>query len=211
MTEQRSFPTKRGKQNKQTEYNKETSTETLSLWALFLTFFKINLFTFGGGYTIVPVIRDEFVQKRGLIEEEEMLDLTALAQSGPGPMAVNTSILTGYRVCGPLGAVVALLAATLPCLLVITLLFYVYQSLRTNPWVNAAFSVMGGAISAILLLTTWNMGKVALKKHPAFGSGILLGAFISGFFLHLNAALIIAVSGLFSLLLFSFVEESRIR
>lgn len=211
MTEQRSFPTKRGKQNKQTEYNKETSTETLSLWALFLTFFKINLFTFGGGYTIVPVIRDEFVQKRGLIEEEEMLDLTALAQSGPGPMAVNTSILTGYRVCGPLGAVVALLAATLPCLLVITLLFYVYQSLRTNPWVNAAFSVMGGAISAILLLTTWNMGKVALKKHPAFGSGILLGAFISGFFLHLNAALIIAVSGTFSLLLFSFVEESRIR
>ena len=211
MTEQRPFPLKQGKQNKQTEHNKRTPTETLSLWALFLTFFKINLFTFGGGYTIVPVIRDEFVQKRGLIEEEEMLDLTALAQSGPGPMAVNTSILTGYRVCGPLGAVVALLAASLPCLLVITLLFYVYQSLRTNPWVNAAFSVMGGAISAILLLTTWNMGKVALKKHPAFGSGILLGAFISGFFLHLNAALIIAVSGTFSLLLFSFVEESRIR
>lgn len=211
MTKQKPFPLKQGKQNKQTEHNASTPTETLSLWALFSTFFKINLFTFGGGYTIVPVIRDEFVQKRGLIEEEEMLDLTALAQSGPGPMAVNTSILTGYRVCGPLGAVVALLAATLPCLLVITLLFYVYQSLRTNPWVNAAFSVMGGAISAILLLTTWNMGKVALKKHPAFGSGILLGAFISGFFLHLNAALIIAVSGTFSLLLFSFVEESRIR
>lgn len=211
MTEQRPFPLKQGKRNKQTEHNKRTPTETLSLWALFLTFFKINLFTFGGGYTIVPVIRDEFVQKRALIEEEEMLDLTALAQSGPGPMAVNTSILTGYRLCGPLGAAVSLLAATLPCLLVITLLFYVYQSLRTNPWVNAAFSVMGGAISAILLLTTWNMGKVALKKHPAFGSGILLGAFISGFFLHLNAALIIAVSGTFSLLLFSFVEESRIR
>lgn len=211
MTEQRPFPLKQGKQNQQTEHNKRTPTETLSLWALFSTFFKINLFTFGGGYTIVPVIRDEFVQKRALIEEEEMLDLTALAQSGPGPMAVNTSILTGYRLCGPLGAAVALLAATLPCLLVITLLFYVYQSLRTNPWVNAAFSVMGGAISAILLLTTWNMGKVALKKHPAFGSGILLGAFISGFFLHLNAALIIAVSGLFSLLLFSCVEESRIR
>lgn len=211
MTEQRPFPLKQGKQNQQTEHNKRTPTETLSLWALFSTFFKINLFTFGGGYTIVPVIRDEFVQKRALIEEEEMLDLTALAQSGPGPMAVNTSILTGYRLCGPLGAAVALLAATLPCLLVITLLFYVYQSLRTNPWVNAAFSVMGGAISAILLLTTWNMGKVALKKHPAFGSGILLGAFISGFFLHLNAALIIAVSGTFSLLLFSFVEESRIR
>ncbi|WP_308539892.1 chromate transporter [uncultured Murdochiella sp.] len=211
MTKQKPFPLKQGKQNKQTEHNTSTPTETLSLWALFSTFFKINLFTFGGGYTIVPVIRDEFVQKRGLIEEEEMLDLTALAQSGPGPMAVNTSILTGYRLCGPLGAAVALLAATLPCLLVITLLFYVYQSLRTNPWVNAAFSVMGGAISAILLLTTWNMGKVALRKHPAFGSGILLGAFISGFFLHLNAALIIAVSGTFSLLLFSFVEESRIR
>lgn len=211
MTEKRAFPMDQGERNKKTEHKKTTPTGALSLWTLFLTFFKINLFTFGGGYTIVPVIRDEFVRNKQLIEEEEMLDLTALAQSGPGPMAVNTSILTGYRLCGPVGAVVALFAATLPCLLVITLLFYVYQSLRTNPWVNAAFSVMGGAISAVLLLTTWNMGKVALKKHPAFGSGIMLGAFVSGFFLHLNAALIIAVSGLFGLLLFSFVDESRIR
>ncbi len=184
---------------------------SISLGELFLTFFKINLFTFGGGYTIVPVIRDEFVQNKPLIEEEEMLDLTALAQSGPGPMAINTSILTGYRLRGPLGAVVSLIAATLPCLIVITLLFYIYQSLRTNPWVNAAFAVMGGGISAVLILTTWNMGKVALKKHPVFGAGIMLGAFISGFFLHLNAALIILICGTIGLAMFSLVEETRIR
>ncbi len=140
-----------------------------------------------------------------------MLDLTALAQSGPGPMAINTSILTGYRLRGPLGAVVSLIAATLPCLIVITLLFYIYQSLRTNPWVNAAFAVMGGGISAVLILTTWNMGKVALKKHPVFGAGIMLGAFISGFFLHLNAALIILICGTIGLAMFSLVEETRIR
>ncbi len=182
----------------------------VSLFDLFRTFFKINMFTFGGGYTIVPVIRDEFVQRKKAISEEEMLDLTALAQSGPGPMAINASILTGYRVRGPLGAIVSLIAAVLPCLIIITLLFYVYDQFRRNPWVNAAFSVMGGGISAILVLTTFRMGKVALRKHPLFGTGIMLGAFLCGFVLKLNAALIILVCGLLGLSLFSLVDESKV-
>lgn len=184
---------------------------SISYWELFLTFLKINTFTFGGGYTIVPVIRDEFVRKKGLISEEEMLDLTALAQSGPGPMAVNTSILAGYRLRGALGGLLALLAAGLPCLVIITLLFYVYKAMRENPWVNAAFAVMGGAISATLIITSLEMAKTALKKHRIFGSIIMLATFLAAYVLDINTGLIILVCGLVGLLLFSVVEEGRIR
>ncbi|MCI6659426.1 MAG: chromate transporter [Peptoniphilaceae bacterium] len=191
---------------------KEASTEkgTITLPELFLTLFKINTFTFGGGYTIVPVIRDEFVKKKRLLDEEEMLNLTALAQSGPGPMAINTSLLTGYRVLGPIGAITALCASVLPCLIIITVLFYVYRSLRSNPWVSAAFRVMGGVISGILVITTLDMARVALKKHRIFGLLLMVGAFSANYFLHWNAVIIIVVSGLTGLALFSLVEESRV-
>ena len=77
--------------------------QTISLRELFTTFFRINAVTFGGGYTIVPVIRDEFMKKKGLIDEDEMLDIVALAQSGPGAMAISTSLLTGYKLRGVKG------------------------------------------------------------------------------------------------------------
>jgi len=67
----------------------------ITLSEIFFTFLKINTFTFGGGYTIVPVIRDEFMMKKKLIDEDEMLGIVALAQSGPGAMAISTSLLTG--------------------------------------------------------------------------------------------------------------------
>lgn len=183
---------------------------TISLRTLFITLFKINAFTFGGGYTIVPVIRDEFVKKRPLIEADEMLNLTALAQSGPGPMAINTSLLTGYRLRGPIGAIVALIASVLPCLIIITALFYVYRTVRTNPWVNAAFGVMGGVISGVLVVTTWDMAKLALKQHKIFGLLLMVGAFVASFVFNLNAAMIIFACGLFGLALFSFVDESKV-
>ena len=156
--------------------------QTLSLIELFITFLKINAFTFGGGYTIVPVIRDEFVKKKQMISEEEMLDLVALAQSGPGPMAINASLLTGYRVKGPVGALVSLLASVLPCLLVITLFYYVYDAISENLLVRSAFQVMGGAISAVLVITTYNMAKSALKNYRIFGIVLMLGAFCGSYF-----------------------------
>lgn len=183
---------------------------SIGLSELFFTFLKINTFTFGGGYTIVPVIRDEFIHQKKLIDEEEMLNLVALAQSGPGPMAINTSILTGYRLRGPAGAVTCLLASVLPCLVIITLLYYAYDAVSTNPWIQAAFAAMGGAISAVLVLTTWDMAVSALSKHRIFGIILMLGAFAASYFLNVNTALIIVVCGLIGLILFSVVEETRV-
>ena len=83
----------------------------ISLVKLFFTFFKINAITFGGGYTIVPVIKDIFVEDLKLINEDDMMDIVALAQGGPGAMAISASILTGYKLRGPIGAFICLVAS----------------------------------------------------------------------------------------------------
>lgn len=195
--------------NKEKEMREERG--GISLLEIFLTFVKINTFTFGGGYTIVPVIRDEFIYKKQLIEEEEMLDIVALAQSGPGPMAISTSLLTGYRLRGPLGAIVGLIASVLPCLVIITILYYVYDAVQDNAWIQSAFTVMGGAISAVLVWTTINMAKTALAKHPIFGVVLMGLAFIASYFFDVNTALIIAFAGLLGLGIFSIVEEGKVK
>lgn len=181
----------------------------ISNWELFFTILKINAFTFGGGYTIVPVIRDEFIQKKKAIEEDEMLNIVALAQSGPGPMAINTSLLTGYRINGPLGALSCLIGAVLPCLIIITLLFYVYNAVSSNPWVQSAFAVMAGAISAVLFITTWNMGKQALKNNRVFGIVLMVTAFLASYVFSINTALIILVSGIIGLFYVNLVKEVK--
>ena len=84
------------------------------LHTIFLSFFKIGLFTFGGGYAMLPLIERELIAKRKWIEQKEFLDLLTLAQSVPGPIAVNTSVFVGYKVRGFGGAVAALLGAVLP-------------------------------------------------------------------------------------------------
>ena len=185
--------------------------QPISLASIFLIFLKINTFTFGGGYTIVPVIRDEFIHKKKLIEEEEMLNIVALAQSGPGPMAISCSLLTGYRLRGPLGAITGLVASVLPCLVIITLLYYVYDAVQSNPWVRSAFAVMSGAISAVLVWTTINMARTALTKHRYFGMILMATAFICSYFFKLNTALIIVACGLIGLITFSIVEESKVK
>lgn len=183
----------------------------VSLLYLFFKFLKINAFTFGGGYTIVPVIRDEFVLKKPLIDENEMSSIVALAQSSPGPMAINCSLLTGYRLRGPLGAVVSMLASVLPCLIIISLLFYIYDAFSSNPWVQSALTVMGGVISAVLIITTIDMARNALKKHRIFGIILMVSAFLASFFLEINSGLIILFSGLIGLILFTLIEEEKIR
>lgn len=183
----------------------------ISLWEIFFTFFKINAFTFGGGYTIVPVIRDEFMKKRGLIDEEEMLSLVALAQSGPGAMAISTSLLTGYRLRGWKGAISALLASVLPCLIIITVIFYFYEAFSKNFWVKSALLGMGGVISAVLFLTVFDMGKAALKKHTYFALTLMIGAFVASYFFKIHTILIILSLALLGLLTFTLVDEGKVK
>ncbi|MDQ0508480.1 chromate transporter, chromate ion transporter (CHR) family [Aedoeadaptatus ivorii] len=182
----------------------------VSLVKLFLTFLKINTFTFGGGYTIVPIIRDEFVEKQKLIPDDEMLDLVALAQSGPGAMAISTSLLTGYRLRGAAGAFVCLLASVTPCLVIILTINMAYARFRSNFYVNAALVGISGVISAVLLLTTWNLGKKALETDRLFSCGMIALALGLGLFTDVNTALVILMMGFAGIFLTKY-ESSRER
>ncbi len=182
----------------------------MSLWHFFLVILKFNAFTFGGGYTIIPLLRQYFSENKKLIAEEEILKLTTLAQSGPGVMVVSASLLLGYRLFGKKGALVGVLGAMLPPLIIISVISLFYQEFRSNVWVSAALAGIGGTIVSILFVTVWNMGKSAIKKHPLFSAFVMSATFAVGLLTEVKTSVIILTVGLGSLILFSVVREELI-
>ncbi len=179
----------------------------VSLLKLFTTFFKVNAFTFGGGYTIVPVVKDIFVKDLELIDEDEMMDIVALAQGGPGAMAISTSILTGYKLRGPIGAIVCLIASVLPCLIILSTIAVFYTQFRSNFYINAAFIGISGIISAVLFITVLNMGKLAYKKYPVFSSLVMAIVFILGTYSSIPNAYLILFCAVIGIIVFGLAER----
>lgn len=183
--------------------------EKISLSEIFWTFLKISSFTFGGGYTIIPVIKDEFAKNRNLIDEEDMLDIVAIAQSGPGAMAISTSILTGYKLRGFKGALAAAVGAVVPCIVIITIISYFYKEFSQNRIIQLALKGMAGAISAILLLTTYTMYKNAVKKDSLYGHIAMAVVFIVGMFTDISTSWIILALALAGLIYFGARKEQE--
>lgn len=175
----------------------------ISLRQLFKTLFKINLITFGGGYTITPVIKQAFCDKVCLISDSDMLDIMALAQSGPGALSVNTSLLTGYKLAGRKGALIGAIASFLPPLIIISIVYFFYEQFAQNYWIRAALRGMSGVISAVLLVTTVDLARSALKKHAVFSFLMMTGSFIVGYFTSINVGFIILSLALIGLVVFS--------
>ena len=121
------------------------------LSTIFFSFLKIGMFTFGGGYAMLPLIEQELITKRKWIEQKEFLDLLTLAQSVPGPIAVNTSVFVGYNVRGFGGAVAALLGSVLPSFVIILVIAIFFADIRHNPVVDAAFKGMRPAVVALII------------------------------------------------------------
>lgn len=184
---------------------------SISYTQLFLTFLKINALTFGGGYTIVPVIRDEFTHNKKLIDEEEMLNIVTLAQSGPGAMAISTSLLTGYRVKGFKGAIVSLIASVLPPLIIITIVFFFYDTFKSNFWVKSALEGMAGIISAALFITVYQMAKQAIQKNTIFSILLMIGSFIASFLFKIHTVLIIVTLAIIGLVVFSIFDDLEVK
>jgi chromate transporter len=118
---------------------------------LFVSFFKIGLFTFGGGYAMIPIIQREVIDSRHWIEEREFLDLLTLAQSAPGPISLNTAVFVGYKMCGYKGALAALWGVILPSFLIILTVAIFFSQIRENPIVDAAFKGMRPVVVALIL------------------------------------------------------------
>ena len=121
------------------------------LLKLFTTFFKIGLFSFGGGFAMIPLIQREVIDRHKWIDEKDFLDMLVLAQSTPGPIAVNTSVFVGYKVAGTVGAIVATLGTVLPSFMVILLLALFFAEVRENRYVDAAFRAMRPAVVALIV------------------------------------------------------------
>ena len=119
-------------------------------WTLFLSTLKLSACTFGGGFVIIPLMRKKFVEELGWIDEQEMLDLTAIAQSSPGAIAVNASILVGYHVAGVTGALLTVCGTVLPPLLIISVISLFYRAFRDNAIVNMAMKGMLCGVAAVI-------------------------------------------------------------
>lgn len=162
---------------------------------LFTSTFYLSAFTFGGGYVIIPLMKKKFVDNLQWIQEEEMLNLVAIAQSSPGAVAVNASILLGYRLAGLLGALMAILGTVLPPLIILSVISLFYTAFRDNIVVNAVLKGMQAGIAAVIADVVLNLGHNVLKEKDIVSVLIMVGSFIATFFLGINVMYIILISG----------------
>ena len=129
--------------------------------ALFKTFFKIGMFTLGGGYAMIPIIEAEVVDRYKWVTKEEFLDLIAIAQSCPGVFAINLSIFIGYRLRRVGGAVAAALGTALPSFIIILLIAMFFHRFQDNPVVAAIFRGIRPAVVALIAVPTFNLARSA--------------------------------------------------
>lgn len=162
---------------------------------LFLSTFKLSACTFGGGFVIIPLLRKRFVEELGWIEEQEMMDLTAIAQSSPGAIAVNASILVGYHVAGVPGALLTVFGTVLPPLIIISVISLFYQAFRDSAIVSMAMAGMLCGVAAVIFDVVINMAKTIVRQKRIMPLLVLLGAFAAVRFFGVNIILVILVCG----------------
>lgn len=158
---------------------------------LFLSTFFLSAFTFGGGYVIVPLMRKKFVNEYKWIDEEEMLDLIAIAQSSPGAIAINSSIIIGYKICGVLGALLTMFGTILPPLIIISIISIFYLSFKVNPYINGALKGMQAGVAAVIVDVVIKMFFDVKKQNNILLILIMILAFIATYYV--NIALIIII------------------
>ncbi len=164
------------------------------LLELFLSTLKIGTITFGGGMAMVAVIEQEFCNNKKWIKDTEMLDIIAVSQSLPGVIAINSSIMTGYRVGGVKGAILATFGVTIPSFFVLIIVSLFYTQFRDNAWVNAAFQGLSVGVAALMASVVVRMAKKVLLN--AWAIIIFVAAFSVCLFTGVNAIWIILASGI---------------
>ncbi len=164
---------------------------------LFGIFFKVGAFTFGGGYAMIPIIQKEIVEKEGLIDYEEFIDIIAVCQSLPGPIAVNTTLYVGYKLLGLLGALAALIGTVLPSFMVISVLAVFYNRIKHIKTIQLFFKGVRPAIVALIFLSALKLGAKIERKQ--FNIVVMAAAFSAIAFFDVSPIFVIigcAIAGL---------------
>lgn len=167
---------------------------------LFTSTFKISAFTFGGGFVIVPLMQERFVNQLNWIDEDEMVDIAAIAQSSPGAIAVNAAILLGYRIAGIKGALVCILGSIIPPFVVISIVSFFYTAFRDNTLIRALLKGMQAGIAAVVLDVAIGMAHNVVKHKEVISIITMIIAFIATFVFDVNIILIILISAVIGMI-----------
>ena len=139
-----------------------------TLWQVFATFFKIGAFTFGGGYAMIPLIQHEVCDKNKWITEEDILDIVAISESTPGPIAVNSATFVGYKVCGFLGSIAATLGVVIPSFITMLCIFFLLDKFQEKPPVQYAFLGIRACVLALVIKALLSMYKKCAKTWVSY-------------------------------------------
>jgi len=177
------------------------------LFLYFGTWFRIALFTFGGGYAILPMIDKEIVQKHHWAENDEVMDYYAIGQSLPGIIAVNTAVFIGYKIAGVKGALASALGIICPSIILITLIATLLSGFQEIPVVRHALSGIRIGVCVLMVATIVQLGKNAIKS--AIAIVICLATFALAYFLGLNIALLVILSAVAGIVIMIIKEKIK--
>ena len=167
---------------------------------VFWTFFKIGLFTFGGGYAMMPILEKEIIQYRGWMTSSEFIDIFAISEMTPGPVAVNSATFLGYKVGGLIGAFTATLAVVLPSFIIISILYYSIEKFKNSKYVDWIFQGIRPVVLGLIASAAISVARTSLVDIKSVILGIVLFYFVG--FKDLNPILAIVISGIVGLIFF---------
>ena len=166
------------------------------LWRMFYTMLYISAFTFGGGFVIVSLMKKKYVDEFGWLTEEEMLDLTALAQSSPGAIAVNAAILTGYRLEGIPGVIASVLGTVIPPVTTLSIISLCYGIFRDSPLVQAVLKGMQAGVAAVITDVTLSLGQGVMRQRSPFHITLLTVSLVLVLYTSVSPALLLLCAAL---------------
>lgn len=175
---------------------------------LFFSTLYLSTFTFGGGYVIVTLLKNKFVDEYHWIDEEEMLDLVAIAQSSPGAIAVNGAIVVGYKLAKIPGIIVSVLGAVIPPMIIIALVSVFYDIFRSNIYIAAMLRGMRSGVGAVIASVVYDMGKGVTVTKDWINIAVMILSFLISYFLNVNTILIILTVFLFGIIR-TLIEQRR--
>ena len=174
----------------------EKENKIRTLQELFFSMLYISAFTFGGGFVIVTFMKRKFVDEFHWIDEQEMLDLTALAQSSPGAIAVNAAILVGWRVAGGAGMAAAVLGTIIPPMAILSVISLFYKAFAANLYVALVLKGMQAGVAAVIFDVVCSLGTNVLKERSLLQDLVMIAAFAAAFVFDVNVVVIILAAAL---------------
>ncbi|MBR6235396.1 MAG: chromate transporter [Spirochaetales bacterium] len=181
------------------------------LWMLFSGMFYISAFTFGGGFVIATFVKKKFSDELGWIDESEMLDLIALAQSAPGAIAVNVAILVGWKVFGVIGMIASVLGTILPPMIILTAVSFIYNLIADNMYVAMVLKGMQAGVAAIILSVSIDLAVKVMKEKSILYDALIVAAFVLSFFFKVNVVFLIIAALLLGVALTFFRRKGALR